>query len=355
MVVGAEHVDAQVESALPLVQVVGEVTGDVGRVAVALDDDAVLVVAVFRCAQPGCAVLLVNGAVVAQFGDRLLDPAAGVHRVFVGVDVEVGAELVQGLFDVGEHQVHADGAEGLALVLGREAERVRRFGQHVGGDVVDVGTGVAVLRGGLSVGGGDQGVGEPVDLSAVVVEVVLAHHLAALGGQQTAQRVADGGPPGAADVDRSGGVGRDELEVNVAPGEQLGVAVGRSGVQHVGHDLTLGRGLDPQVHEAGSGHLGGGDTVGLGQRLGQPAGQLARVDTGLLRDLQRDIGGVVAVLGVTRPLDGHLWRQGRRIQAMPGQHCGGGAAQQFGEIGGGHDRPSYCLTCSDPASASFTG
>ena len=44
MVIGAEHDDDPVEPALTLVQVVREVTGDVRRLSVALDDDPVFVV-----------------------------------------------------------------------------------------------------------------------------------------------------------------------------------------------------------------------------------------------------------------------------------------------------------------------
>ena len=127
VVVGAEHVDAQVEAAFALVQVIGEIAGDVGGLAVALDHDAVLVVAKSAGAQPGCAVLLVDVAGVAKPGDGLVDAAAGVHRVFVGVDVEVGAELVQRLLDVGEHQVDADLAEGLAHLGFGQAQRVGRL------------------------------------------------------------------------------------------------------------------------------------------------------------------------------------------------------------------------------------
>ncbi len=80
----------------------------------------------------------------------------GVHRVFVGVHVEVGAELVQRFLDVGEHQVHADRTEGLLLLVGGQAHRIGPLGQHGCGDVVDVAAGVAVLGGRLSLGRGDQ-------------------------------------------------------------------------------------------------------------------------------------------------------------------------------------------------------
>jgi hypothetical protein len=66
-VVGAEHDDDAVEAALALVEVVGEVAGDVGRLAVALDDDAVLVVAELARAQPDRTVGLVD---VSEFARR---------------------------------------------------------------------------------------------------------------------------------------------------------------------------------------------------------------------------------------------------------------------------------------------
>jgi hypothetical protein len=175
VVVGTEHVDAQVEAALTLVEVVGDVAGDVGGLAVTLDDDAVLVVAVVGGAQPGRTVLLVDLAVLAQPA-MAWSPAGGVHRVLVGEHVEVGAELVQRGLDLGEHQVDADGAEGLLLLVGRQDSASGAL-EHLGGDVVDVVAGVAVLRGRFALGGGDQRAGEAVDLGAVVVEVVLADHL----------------------------------------------------------------------------------------------------------------------------------------------------------------------------------
>src|SRR6201999_2192142 len=208
VVVGTEHVDAQVETALPLVQVVGEVAGDVGRLAVALDHDAVLIVTKSTGAQPACAVFLVDVAAFAQLGDGTVDPTVAVHRVFVGVDVEVGSEIVQRLSDVGEHQIDADLAEGLVHLGFGQAQRVRCLLQHLGRDVGDVGARVTVFRGGLALGRGDQGAGEPVDLGAVVVEVVLASDRGALGAQQPAQRVTDRGPAGAADVDGPGRVRR---------------------------------------------------------------------------------------------------------------------------------------------------
>ena len=96
VMVGAEQDQVAFESALSLVQVVGEVAGDVGALAVFLDDDAVFVVAEVGCAQPGRPVRLEDVAQFAQTVDRVLDRARFVQFVLVGEDVEVHAELVQG-------------------------------------------------------------------------------------------------------------------------------------------------------------------------------------------------------------------------------------------------------------------
>ena len=82
------------------------------------------------------------------------------------------------------------------------------------------------------------------------------------------------------------------------------VAVGLPGVDHVLDDHVLSGGVEAQIDEAGARDIGGGDPVGLRQRGGEPAGQLARVHADLLAQLEGQIGGVVAVVGVTRALDG---------------------------------------------------
>ena len=157
-------------------------------------------------------------------------------------------------------------------VLGQR-QRARLGLDDLGGDVVDVAARVAVLRRGLALRGGDQGPDEPVDLRAGVVEVVLAGDLAALRGQDPAERVADRGPAGAAEVDRAGRVRRDELEVDLGPGQRVPAAVRGAGVEHLAHDVALrGRG-EPEVEEAGTRDLGRGDAVvrrdGFGERLGE--------------------------------------------------------------------------------------
>ena len=73
-----------------------------------------------------------------------------------------------------------------------------------------------------------------------------------------------------------------------------------------------------------------------GQRVGEPSGQLARVGADLLGELQRQVAGVVAVLGVAWPLDGDRRRQCGGVERMLGQHRGRGGPQQLGQVGGIH-------------------
>ena len=56
MVIGAEQVDADVETASALVDVVSSVRGEVGELTVCLDEHSVFIVVEFTRAQPCCAI-----------------------------------------------------------------------------------------------------------------------------------------------------------------------------------------------------------------------------------------------------------------------------------------------------------
>ena len=180
MVIGAQDDDVALEPALALVEVVGEVARHVGALTVLLDDDAVLVVAELGGAQPGRAVGLEDVPELLEPLDGVLDRAGLVQRVLVREDVEVDAEVVQARLDLGEHEVHADLAEHLLRLVARQVPERRGAAGVVGldprRDLEDVRAAVAVLGRGLAQVRGDEAAREPVDLDAVVVEVVLARH-----------------------------------------------------------------------------------------------------------------------------------------------------------------------------------
>jgi len=83
----------------------------------------------------------------------------------------------------------------------------------------------------------------------------------------------------------------------------LAVTADVEGVDDVGDNEALRGGLDAQVDESGSRDIGGGNALGVGERGGQPAGQLPGVDTDLLRQLGRGSGGK-RVCGIAEPTRG---------------------------------------------------
>ncbi|CAB4929749.1 unannotated protein [freshwater metagenome] len=252
------------------------------------------------------------------------------------VDVEIDTEFVQVRLDAVEHQLGTYRPEGLVLRLGCQRQRFGLLRQHLLCDLGDVLARIAVLRCRLSLGRGDERPAEAIDLSAVIVEVVLASDLGSVRGQDASEGIADSSPSGSTEVHRSGGVGRDELEVDLlachrGSGAELG-----TGGQHAGNDLALRCGSQPDVQKAGACDVCTGDR-GVGrERLGEPAGEITGIGSGLLRHLQRHVGGVVTVLGIAGTLDRELRRENGCVQAAVGKHLGGGRVKQFGKIGGSH-------------------
>lgn len=105
-----------------------------------------------------------------------------------------------------------------------------------------------------------------------------------------------------ADVQRASGVGGDELHLHLDALGRAAAEVGALG-EHLAHDRGLGVGGEREVDEAGACDLGPGDQRGRRQLGQQQAGELARVALERLGQLQREVGGKVAVAGLFRALE----------------------------------------------------
>ena len=186
---------------------VGDVGGEVGRLAVGADQDPVLVVAELGRPQPHRALALVDVPAAAQLVERVLDPARLAQRALRRPGVEADAEALQGRLDPGPHRLGPEALEPLEVV-GAGA-----VGGELGGELGDVLALVAVLRRlGAPHPGGDR-LGEQPHLAAGVVEVVLALDLVAAAGSSSARdRVAEGGAAAAGGGHRPGRVGAHELD-----------------------------------------------------------------------------------------------------------------------------------------------
>ena len=119
-------------------------------------------------------------------------------------------------------------------------------------------------------------------------------------------------------MDRTGGVGGDELEVQ-GLAAQMGVAAifvdlievlisighGTGGKHGIHYGCSRG-GIKGDVDEAGAGHLDLGNAVSFGQRCGERLSQITRLHTGLLGQLHGDVGSPVTVRTILRAHDGEL-------------------------------------------------
>ena len=318
MMVGPQHVDGDVGRvlfAVTLVPVVGDVAHDVGGFPVGFDDDPVLVIPILGGLEPGGPILPIDVPQILQTLEGRVHLPILVDGVLMEVDVEVDPEIGHGLLDLVEHHRHGPLAElfpllavafaqgltirVLAAIHPGQGKHVNAFSlglvNHLLGDFVNISALVTIGRSLLPVGGSNQGLGETVDLLAVVVEVILADHMGAVGLQDTGQGVADGRPPRSPDMDGAGGVGGDEFQVQ---GFACQVVIGSEGgllIQNLIDDLRSRSGVQSDVDESGAGHFHGGDARVRLQGLSELLSQVPGGHAGLLTQLHGDIGRPVAM------------------------------------------------------------
>ena len=151
-----------------------------------------------------------------------------------------------------------------------------------------------------------EALGQLVDLHAGVVDVELAGDGVAGPLESAAMRVAQRRAAAVADVQRAGGVGGDELDVDLEAGAPRRCGRSRDPAARIaatcGGELVLG---EPEVDEPGPGDLDPGDDARRAAAARpRPARPRAR---GLLRcgraRTHGEVGGEVAVAGVARALE----------------------------------------------------
>ena len=339
VMVGTQHVNGDVcriVVTMTLVAIVSNISCEIRVVAVGLDNHTILVVTMLGGFEPGCAILFVNVAAFTQIGDRLVDFAIGIQAVLMEPHVEIHTEILHGFADFVEHHRHCTLAEfltlfGIALtqrivivvnatVDARQVENRNTVGicliDDATCDLIDISALVTVDRGFLTVGGRDQRLGETVDLLAVIVEIVFAHHLGAVRLKHAGHGVADRGPTGAADMDRTGRIGGHEFKIQGLAGKMVVLAVVRTLVKHSVNHGCGGRGIKHNVNEAGAGHFHGLDAIGIGEFRGEQFGEIVRLHAGLLGQLHGRVRRPIAVRAVLRTHDGEF---GLRRDEIGGQ------------------------------------
>ena len=174
MVVCAQHVNVEVVATVEFISYVGDIAGDICSIAIRLDDHAVFGVTVIGGLEPPRTFSFIHLTRRLQLLQSLVDGARFKERVFVEVDVEVHAEIVQVFLNLREHHLHAKGAEVFLNFFCCTIERVWLLFHDSCSNVMDVLASVAIFWRRLALGCSHQRTREAVNLSAVIVEVVLA-------------------------------------------------------------------------------------------------------------------------------------------------------------------------------------
>ena len=260
VVVGAEDVDQLVEAALALVEVIGDVGGEIGVLAVLAHDHAVLLVAELGRAEPVAPSCSNRWPCCAQALERAVDRPPSCHRARpLGRPAVEAARrtAARSLADVGEHRrererrarcgsrpspssscaraMSASMCFSLSPPCGRvgrqpvedvvrgpcgacspcaRAALSRDRRAHSRPDSRSTGTrGVSPQQLEIAQPDADR---EDVHLPAGIVDVVLAVHVVAGGLEQVGERRADRRPAAVADVQRAGRIRRHELDDHLA-------------------------------------------------------------------------------------------------------------------------------------------
>ena len=332
--VGPELGDGAPEAPLPLGHVVRDVGHEVRERSIGLAHHAVLVVAVARRAQPERAVLFVRLAARYQLGHGLVDQAVGVERRFEEVAVEA----------------HSEGRQvGILLAAQRGNREGADRRQVVAACIVAVGVGI-VARDlanvfALVAVGGKRDIEtlrfaqarlhrqrEVGDLRAGVVVIELATHRVSLRLQQPRQRVADGGAATVTDVQRTGGIGRNEFDHDrgASTGPVVTELVGFG--EHAQDDRAPRRARQENVDEPRAGDLGAIDPRRRLERCHQLRGELARVLPERARQLQRDACRIITVCSLLGALERDRGNVARCVRCS-GHDSGKSCGEPFGDMG----------------------
>src|SRR5437899_855040 len=219
LMAGALDADRPCEAPLPFVDVIGDVREEIGVLAAffhPLAHHAVLIVPEVGRLEPERAVLLVGMPRPHQPTQRLLDLAGRVQGRLEKVDVERDAQGLQVRVLL------------LAELLHRKPPHVIEVGtlwvagmggEVALGDVADVLTVIATLwkGGGAATQLSDPRLHTPRqlhDLGAAIVVIEFARDAPPRPVEQRRDRIAQRGLPAVAYVQRTGGIGRDELDVH---------------------------------------------------------------------------------------------------------------------------------------------
>ncbi len=170
---------------------------------------------------------------------------------------------------------------------------------------------------------------EDIHLAAGIVDVELTLHVEAGCCEHIGETGAERRAAAVADMQRPGGVGGNELDLNFLALAGIAAAKICAKREDVRHHRLPGFGFEKKIDEPGAGDLRLGDVGRRRQRRDQRGGDLARVALQRLRKLQCDVASVVTVLRLFRAFDDdrHAFMRGRDRGACRSEQAGDMRAQ----------------------------
>ena len=327
--IGAEHVEVEVEAALELVVVIGDITGEVGVAAIGLHQRAVHVVAEIRRTEqrlvPVFPLVLVmplgagqpafvDQALFPQDLDRgrdLIGPALG-ERALREEHIVPDPQLLEVRLDLLEQHFNRDLARNRQVFLFRLPHQHVAMGlgeplpdrDHVVAWIKAFGDLADILAQRLPVAQVGRAP-ELVDLGAGIVHVVFAHHLVAGLLEHIGQRIAEHRAAAMADMHRPRRVGGNVFDLRALARAEVRRAESCTRRNDVPHELPPPCVREANVEEARPRNLDSVDVAVPFEARGQRHRDVPGLLSGALGQHHRRVRGHIAVRRVPRLLDVH--------------------------------------------------
>ena len=138
------------------------------------------------------------------------------------------AQPLEALLDARSDLLRRPAPDEPARLIGLRGGLLPDLDRHVTGETFDITTVITVFRDGLAEPDGPDGQAQLLHLRARIVEVVLARCLVADALQDATEQVAHESAARVADRQRTGGVGRDELDVDTVRLSDFRTSVARA-------------------------------------------------------------------------------------------------------------------------------
>ena len=216
----APHIDHPLETAGVFVLVIGDVGGEIGGQPVVANHNAIFFVAKGAGCKPQGPIAFVDAAAAAEIADDPVDRAGVIQALLAEPDIKAYAEVFQIAANAVEDRIGCQPRAGVDRVLfALRNQLIAHVFLDLKRQLADVFSLIAVCRKidfpaeQLPVAQIDRQ-SEGADLAAGIVDVVFFFDVKAAKSEQVADAVAHRRSPPVTDMQGTGGIGADKLDLH---------------------------------------------------------------------------------------------------------------------------------------------